>query len=98
MVRQTKKLICRNFTRSLKDMSVADPAAGWVGWGGKKQEIYAATFGGHLFCDEFLQDQGGGAWSPRPPWIHYCMYRMQVEGDMYIELDKYVYECVHRIV
>ena len=28
---------------------------------GKKHEIYAATFGGHLFYDLFLQDGAGGA-------------------------------------
>ena len=35
--------------------------------GGKKHEIYAAAFGGHLFYDLFSQGRGGGAWLPRPP-------------------------------
>ena len=33
--------------------------------GAEKHEIYAATFGGHLLYDLFLQ--GRGAWLPRPP-------------------------------
>ena len=37
---------------------VADPAAGFGG--GKKHEIYVATFGGHLFYDLFLQAGEGG--------------------------------------
>ena len=31
----------------------------------EKHEIYAATFGGHLFYDLFIQVRGG-AWPPRP--------------------------------
>ena len=41
---------------------VADPVAGW---GGEKHEIYAATFGGHLFSDFFLQGwEGHGPLAP----------------------------------
>ena len=32
--------------------------------GGKKHEIYAAAFGGHLCYDLFLQGGGRGAWPP----------------------------------
>ena len=52
--------------------TVADPAAGWVvGWvvgGGKKNEINAVPFGGHLFYDLFLQ---GGGMAPSAPRIRY---------------------------
>ena len=44
------------------DITVADPAAGL---GGKKHEIYAAAFDGHLFYDLFLQ--------PPPLWIRHCL-------------------------
>ena len=44
--------------------SVADPVVGYGG-GGEKYEIYATAFGGHLFCDFFLQG-GGRSWPPRP--------------------------------
>ena len=53
-------------------MPVADPAAGW-GKGDDKHDIYAATFGGHIFYDLFLQSWGG-AWSP-PNWIRYCILK-----------------------
>ena len=35
-------------------------SSGRVGGEGKKYEIYVAAFGSHLFCDLFLQGQGGG--------------------------------------
>ena len=36
--------------------------------GGKKHEIYAAAFGGHLFMTNFYTAGGGGAaWPPLPP-------------------------------
>ena len=38
--------------------AASDPAAGWGG--GKKHEIYVATFGGHLFYDLFVQGWGEG--------------------------------------
>ena len=39
---------------------------------GEKHEIYAATFGGHLFYDLFLHGRGGDM-APSGPWIHYCL-------------------------
>ena len=36
------------------------------GEGGKKHEIYAGAFGGHLFYDLFSQGRGR-VWPPRPP-------------------------------
>ena len=41
------------------------------GKGGKKHEIYAAAFDGHLFMTYFYR-AGGGVWRPWPPWIRYC--------------------------
>ena len=40
--------------------------------GGKKHEIYVATFGGHLFYDLYFYRAGGGGMAPSaPPWIRY---------------------------
>ena len=47
-----------------KQFSVADPVAGWGGGGGKKHEIYAVAFGGHLFYGLFLQSRGYGPLAP----------------------------------
>ena len=42
-------------------MTTIGDSSGSSGWvrGAEKNEIYAAAFGGHLFNDLFLQDQGG---------------------------------------
>ena len=45
--------------------TVADAAAGKGG--AEKHEIYAATFGGHLFYDLFLQGRGGAMAPLAPP-------------------------------
>ena len=55
--------------RQTLQKSVADQAAGWWGWGGKKHEIYVATFGSHLFMTHVLQ--GRWAMAPSAPWICY---------------------------
>ena len=39
--------------------------------GAEKHEIYAATFGGHLFYDLFSQNCGGTMVPWAPPWIRY---------------------------
>ena len=55
--------------RQTLQKSVADQAARWWGWGGKKHEIYVATFGSHLFMTHVLQ--GRWAMAPSAPWICY---------------------------
>ena len=42
-----------------------------VGKGGNKHEIYAATFGCHLFMTYFQRTGGGGDMAPLPPYICY---------------------------
>ena len=42
-------------------------SSGRGGGGGKKHEIYATAFGGHLFYDLFLQGRGGHVPLPPPP-------------------------------
>ena len=39
--------------------SYSSGSSDWVRGGAEKHEIYAATFGGHLFYDLFLQGRGG---------------------------------------
>ena len=50
---------------SQKAQSPSSGSSGRVRVGDKKHAIYAATFGGLLFYDLFLQ--GRGPWHPRPP-------------------------------
>ena len=47
---------------------------------GKKHEIEAAAFGGHLFMTIFT-GQGEGTWPT--PWIHYGVHRIKESTSIY---------------
>ena len=86
----------------MTNIAVANPAAG-LGGGGEKHEIYAATFGGHLFYDIILQGQGGGGrWPPSASQdllLHglHCLhinklYIMSKCIEVYEEIRTWVYQ------